>query len=294
MKFVLVVMALLLDRTLAPLDNLRQPQWLEAFWPHVRARLESMRHGDGTVAVLFAVAAPALLVWLAVSLLAAIWSVLGFLAALGILLLTLGPVSLRRQVEDYQNAVREGRHGDAERLAALLSGRAAVPANGSERHSVVIEGLLVAAEQRLFGVLFWFVLLGPVGAVVYRASTWLSAHARESWPADEPLHRSALRLQGVLDWLPVRLLALAYGLAGSFEDALADWRAYAERAAAPFHAGNAEVLRCAALGALRLESDAADDAAGLAGVTAALGLVDRALLVWLVVLALFSLAGMVI
>lgn len=293
MKFLLLVIALMLDRSLAPLDSLRQPHWLEAFWPHVRARLESLRQGDGTLAILLTVAAPALLVWLAVGLLTAIWSVLGFLAALGVLLAVLGPVNLRRQVEAYQSAVREGRHGDAAQLARLLSDRSVIPDNGSDRHSVVIEGLLVAAEQRLFGVLFWFVLLGPVGAVVYRAATWVSAHARDSWAVDEPLLRAALRLQGILDWLPVRLLALAYGLAGSFEDALADWRAHVERTAAPFYVGNAEVLRCAALGALRLDPDAIDDNAGLAGVTAAQGMVERAMLIWLVVLALFSLAGVV-
>lgn len=293
MKFVLVVMALVFDRMLAPLDTLRRPHWLDRFWTPVRARLESMVHGDGTVAVLLAVALPAALVWVAVALLGALWSVLGFLAALAVLVLSLGPVNLHRPVEAYLAAVRDGRHGDAEVLAAGLSGREPVPPNGPDRHAAVVEGLLVAAEQRLFGVLFWFVILGPVGAVLYRAAVWLNANAQHSWAPEEPLRRAALRLLGVLDWVPVRLLALAYGLAGSFEDALADWRAYSERAAVPFYAGNTEVLRCAALGALRLESDSADEV-GLAGVTAALGLVDRALLVWLVVLALFSLAGMVI
>ena len=84
--------------------------------------------------------------------------------------------------------------------------------------------VFVAALRRWFGVLFWFVLLGAVGALVYR----LVAHAAEDEPA---LHlpsgtlAGARRLLAVLDWPVVQLMALSLALVGNFDVVVSAWKA---------------------------------------------------------------------
>ncbi|MDQ8039024.1 MAG: hypothetical protein REH83_01300 [Rickettsiella sp.] len=68
------------------------------------------------------------------------------------------------------------------------------------------------ANETLFAVIFWFALLGPIAALVYRLVE-RSAHIHVSYPV---LGKSAGPVRGVLDWLPIRLFSLLCALAGNF------------------------------------------------------------------------------
>ena len=102
--------------------------------------------------------------------------------------------------------------------------------NGNEVAKVAIEEGLVEAHRHVFGVMFWFILLpGPAGAVLYR----LSALLYEKWGTrtDEEygeFGRFARKAFEVIDWIPVRLTAMSFAIAGDFEDAVYCWRQQAQ------------------------------------------------------------------
>jgi AmpE protein len=75
------------------------------------------------------------------------------------------------------------------------------------------------ANRRLFGVIFWFMLLGPMGAVMYRINEHLTD--RQQWPA---VHLGAQYLQEMLDWIPIRLMGLSFALMGNFYKTIRLWR----------------------------------------------------------------------
>jgi len=81
-----------------------------------------------------------------------------------------------------------------------------------------IETLLSHAVSHLFSVVFWFLLLGPVGAVVYHVNEII---IREDY--DDAVTSSAEMFRQVLDWLPVRLLTLAFALVGHFSSVIGFW-----------------------------------------------------------------------
>jgi AmpE protein len=71
--------------------------------------------------------------------------------------------------------------------------------------------LLWEAFQSFFAVIFWYAVLGPVAALVYRLVALVAEQSRH--PA---VALRAQRLRHGLDWLPVRLLAASFALVGNF------------------------------------------------------------------------------
>lgn len=175
-----------------------------------------------------------------------------------------------------------------------------------------IEHGLLLAQRHVFGVFFWFVLLpGPMGAVFYRlaehsARVWSRAPAPPT-PADR-FGEFARRVFAWIDWIPSRLTALGYAIVGDFEGAIYCWRQVARQPATDgLPAPDARTLvLAAASGALGLRlmpeaevarhfDEAGNEGAGLAeprppAVRAVVGLVWRALLLWLGLLLLLTLA----
>ena len=103
-----------------------------------------------------------------------------------------------------------------------------MPASRPEQ--AVERAIYVQANNRIFGVVFWFLLLGPTGAWAFRVLDLLRHRAEcEGGPGARPPEGAptmdAVRaLHGLLAWIPSRLLALGYVLAGNFEEAMAGWR----------------------------------------------------------------------
>lgn len=153
-----------------------------------------------------------------------------------------------------------------------------LPAGELSRHAV--EHVLQTGLARVFGVLFWFMLLGPFGAVAYALSVPLAAR----WSGDTDFHASSDQIVAILDWLPTRLLAFSFAIVGNFEEAMLRWRSLNTGEGY----GNVEVLRASGFGALGLDDDEPD----ADYVSGAAALLKRTALVWLAVLGLLWLGGL--
>ena len=269
MNFLALLLALAVERLFAGFMHLRRLPLLATYGRYVAARLAPAATGGRLwQAVLFA-ALPAA----AVALVAALRvSGLGYLlyAAL-VLLLALGPDDLYDEVAAYIAASRAGRSEAAMLAADLLADDAGQRAN-----------------NRIFGVLFWFALLGPAGAVLFRVTDVLRraaiADAAGRGAAGEDACVVLLqRLHGWLAFVPARLLALSYGVAGSFDDAFRGWRGYLSAERREFFEANDLLLVHAGQGALGAAWQAAADDVARAELVQ--GLVRRSLFLWLAVLA---------
>ena len=165
--------------------------------------------------------------------------------------------------------------------------------------SMLVEVVFRNAQRRWFGVLFWFLVLGPFGALLYRLATLASEDDITELPLDTST--GARVLLSVLDWPVAQLMTLALALVGNFDTVVGAWK---ENDGASLSM-DSEFLTAAGRASVRTElaDEALDDAdtatamATTAGVLPelrdAMSLVWRVLLLWLVVLALFVVAGWV-
>ncbi len=285
MSLLAILLALLVERYLGSLEELRRFEWVAAFADWVRSRLPAT--GEKWTQALPVLAAAFLAPLIGVALLGwllwEVWGLFYFLFALFVLVYSLGPKDLEAQVEAFVDARERDDRDSAEWYAAELvdSGRPDVaPAD------LLLETIFVQAHERLFGVLFWFLLLGPAGALGYRLVVVLEARfgGEQSGFGD-----SVRRLHGLLAWLPARLVALGYALSGSFVEAMHYWR----DEAAKWPSISRGVLVASGFGALRIEPGTTEPGSEeeTARVREAMSLVRRTLLVWLAILALFVIAG---
>ena len=184
--------------------------------------------------------------------------------------------------------------------------------------------IFIQANNRLFGVIFWFLALGliggwiynitdirwflafgPVGAWLFRITDLMRKRAVVSVGETEEdgnrlqpsFARAVFRIHGALAWPSARLLAIGYALAGSFEDAVSDWRAYYQDTAEHFFEVSNDVLAAAGCGAQGVtpsgEDLSADGVCELesAAARSAIALVGRTLIVWITFIALATLLG---
>jgi adenosylcobinamide-phosphate synthase len=204
----------------------------------------------------------------------------------------------------------------ARRALAAWRGGLTSELSSGEVTRLAVERGLVDAYRQVFGVLFWFVVLpGPAGAVLYRAAALLANEWKAPTGATEstPIGRERAAFGApvrlfleLLDWLPVRITALSFAIVGDFEDAVDCWRTQARRWAREEGGVTVGILLASGGGALGVQLGGAVPVAGgerefrpEMGVgesaepdilPSAVGLVWRALLLWVGLVLLATLA----
>ena len=298
MAVIAIIAALLLEQW-RPLSDRRV--WRSAIswcavWLENTFNAGEQRHG--TIAWLIAVvplvgasiALYTVLVW--------IEPLLGLAFNIGALYVTLGFRQCSHYFTTLQAALREGDLDRAREAIGAWRGEAAMHLSREEVTRLALEEALVASHRHVFGVLFWFVLLpGPSGAILYRLAIYL----RDRWSKLGAFGRSAEQVYSVLEWPASRLTAAAFAVVGDFEDAVYCWRTQARAWPDPYMG----VVLAAGAGAMgvRLGMPLAEpgglevrpeigigDSADLPFLDTAVGLLWRALVLWVFVLLVVSAA----
>ncbi|HAO33909.1 MAG TPA: adenosylcobinamide-phosphate synthase CbiB [Candidatus Competibacter sp.] len=209
--------------------------------PETTARV---RRGRGVGAVVVLLVPFALAAWQVSAL-----PLVGSAAALGLLYLAIGARSLAEHAEAVAAALKAGDLPLARERVGLIVSRDTEELDEEHISRATVESVLENGCDAIFGALFWFVLAGAPGVVLYRLANTLDA----MWGYRTARYRdygwAAARLDDLLNGLPARLTALSYLAVGS-HPALA-WRCW--RTQAPvWKSPNAGPVMAAGAGALGL------------------------------------------
>lgn len=273
----------------------------------------------GIIAVIAALAPPVLAVELVFWLADAVHPVLGLVVNVVVLYFLMGFRRFSHAISALVAALQAGDLTTARRVLASWRGGSTIDLGSADVARLAIERGLVDAYRRVFAVIFWFVILpGPAGAVLYRAAVLLAEEWKGPVQGVEPTPLVQARSEfGVparalliaLDWIPVRLTALSFAIVGDFEDAVACWRTQSMRWATQEGGRAVGILLAAGGGALGVQlggmlptisgdPDVRPDL-GLGDpvepdvLPSAVGLVWRALILWLLVILLVTIANLV-
>ncbi len=148
-----------------------------------------------------------------------------------IVYLTLGFRHYSHYFTSIQIALSAGDDAAARALLAEWARIDTVGMDSGEVARVAVEKSLITTHRNVFGVFFWFLMpLGPAGAVMYRVSEYLARAWNEpDHMRNEAFGQFAAKAFYWIDWLPVRLTAVAFAVVGNFEDAIYAWRNFAHR-----------------------------------------------------------------
>ncbi len=216
MTLIGILLALALERLLGQVPGWGRPVVFLAVMQTLR-RLCPQRLWAWALLPPVIVAVPAALAWWAVA--AIEGPILRLLLSAAILLLCLGPRDLAEDIHE----LLEARANDDTVRAAQLSRALQRGPDPGHSHRSLTGALFIQSHEKLFGVLLWFFVLGPAGAIAYRMASRMPRLLDET-VAGSGAARSADALHAALAWLPARVTALVFGLAGSLDDALTAWR----------------------------------------------------------------------
>ncbi len=289
MTYVLVTILLVqvLSHFAPDLTRLRRFEWFPAWagWLSRRVDAEAWNNGYTVLALLLV---PLVLVGLVQALLdTPMHGLPGFLFAVVVLFYAWGPRDLDRDVE----AAASADPVDRPLVVRSAFGRD-VP--GSALAAAGLVGR--AAQRRWFGPLFWFVVLGPVGALLYRLADLVAHDDNGVVPAEQ--QAVVQRLQAILDWPVAALIALGTAIATDFDSVLQAWRRRVAQAGGVFTFDALLVPVVVAAGVRADLEEEGADGEGLgypeadAVLRDALNIVWRVLIVWMAILALVALASL--
>lgn len=302
-----VVLALFLGHAVTALTQLRRYGWFDHWLEFGSRHLGPVF--SSPFSILASLGLPLLVVALIQSGLdGRFYGLPAFLFAVIVLIYCWGPRDLDRDVDAVEEATDEAARKQA--IERLVGASEAVSINDE---AGLVDAVFFGAMRRWFGVLLWFLLLGPFGAMFYRFAAHGAAGDKIKKPLAEP-HAAAYRhLIIILDWPVAHLMTLALAVAGSFDAVYAAWRDWhRQRRGQSFDFSIGFLTASARASARQYRRDrsleaALDRAAGLddeiepvvgtsaalAAMHAAMALVWRILVTWVVVVALFVLAGYV-
>ncbi|KPC52512.1 adenosylcobinamide-phosphate synthase CbiB [Amantichitinum ursilacus] len=232
------------------------------------------------------------------------WQLAWLLHAL-LLWFALGARSLEEHIRPIAAALLAGDLAESRRLTARIVSRDLTQADTPAVARAAIESALENGNDAIFGALFWFAVAGGPGALAFRLANTLDAMWGYRTPRLLRFGWAAARIDDALNWLPARLTAAAYALCGNARAAWRCWQAQAPAWDSPnagpvmaSGAGSLQVLCGGAAfyhGALEARPPLGEGQPPQAqDVVRALNLVKRAVLLWLVLQSMLTLAVVVI
>lgn len=205
-----------------------------------------------------------------------------------VLVYSLGPREIETDIDNITRAPDVLRRDEA--VAALRIDTDPLPWFAP----ALVEATFYAALRRRFGVLLWFFLLGPAGALGYRLAQVLGRDA--ALALDTATRAAARRVADALDWLPAHLMVFAMALVSDFDAVMTAWKTWHRQSGSPRSHLDPCFLGAVARAGVDADVEAGDGYAQdvsdpVTELEDARRVIRRVLIVWLAVVAVVVLAA---
>ena len=285
-----LLIAIVLYHLMKDLVRVRNNAWLAAMVKWANDRLSILPGWPGITSFTFFLVLPLLPILLLGWLAADRFGNLGyFIFEVIVLIYCLGP----RSLEPDLSAIIHAESDQEKRAAAKFICADELSTDEAEAGKQLTMGVFQQALRRGFAIIFWFAVLGVIGAILYRLAYWLvedTEHLSD--------HQRTLfwRLREVMEWPVAQLMTLALAVSADFDSVFSAWKKFhSEQGHSLFEGDNGFLLAaaCQVVHSGHAAMDGFADQFGGQGACVQLAgdMVWRVLGVWMTVLALLLLAG---
>ncbi len=293
MTIIEILLALGLCHFIRELGRFRKREWLTIWVDFSNDAFGKLPMWQDALGFLVIIAAPLLgLLLINHVLTLALGSTGSFLLALVVLIYSFGPRDLDTDVAAIVEAEDDEQRGNA--MERVL--RSPAPDDTDEARAAAVESVFREALRRWFGVIFWFAVLGIIGAFLYRMVDWL---VNENHNLTEDQKGLFTRLLQIMDWPAAQLMTLSLAIATDFDSVFTAWKRYHDEQGHGLFEGDNGFLLAAARSIVLTGHAARDGYADqiegpMICLQQAMDLAWRILGVWLTVLALLLLIGVIV
>jgi cobalamin biosynthesis protein CobD/CbiB len=258
MSLMVIVLVLLIEQFHAIPARAAARTWFVDLSAKLERRFNDGEYQQGMLAWALLAGLPCALVLIASTVLWRNSPWWAFAMSFGVLYFTMGLRHFGNQFTAILHALQFAEFERARNLLTHWSGLSTERLTPTEVAGQAIARGLSDTHQYLFAPIFWFVVLGPAGALMYRVAELLDAHWGQSWRANrsgvQDVHNASAGRFGefthqaffVIDWIPARLTGAALAVAGDFEDAAQCWRTQLDQSPTVYE----EIVLAAGAGAL--------------------------------------------
>lgn len=226
MSFLALLAALLLAHYRPIPSVLRPINWHASITTWLERHLNDGQARHGTIAWGLAVFLPALLIGTACFALHWFAEPLHMPLAIASLYLVIDFSGFGSPAENIAATLRDHNIPLARQQLTEWNGDIAEAYGTVELARTTIETTLLRAHSELFAPVFWFVVLGPGGAVLYR----LAQLTNTAWGKEtSQFYLVGSRIYYWLEWIPAHVTAIGFAVVGDFEDAMYCWRTQANQ-----------------------------------------------------------------
>jgi adenosylcobinamide-phosphate synthase len=223
----------------------------------------------------------------------------GWLIDTALLYFSIGAQSLQQHAARIAKPLAANNLVEARYALSMIVSRDCDQLNATEIATAGVESVLENGNDAIFGAIFWFMLLGGSGALLFRLANTLDAMWGYRTPRFLYFGWAAARLDDLLNLIPARLTAFTYALCGHTGSAFKCWWTQAHT----WYSPNAGPVMAAGAGALGVKLGGpamyhgqikTRPALGLGAsanhrhISASLQLVQHSMLLWCVVILLWS------
>lgn len=222
-----------------------------------------------------------------------------FEMVLGVVCLTfaLGAKSLVQHAKAVSDALKNSDVKLARQRIAMIVSRDTSNSDEEAINRATIESVLENGSDAIFAAIFWFIVLGAPGVVLYRLANTLDAMWGYRTERFNSFGWAAARIDDALNWIPARLTALAYALAGNTKSAWSCW----QKQAKCWHGINPGVVMASGAGALNVSLGGTaiyhnkiverpelgcNEAPQTSDIERAIQLVNKSIVIWIVFIAM--------
>lgn len=214
MEIFVIVLALAFLQVWGSRNPFHQDAWLSK-WAALLARFKL---SSVELVNFFVIAVPLALIALLIELLLSRSAWLMLPVAVVVLLYSFGRGEFFEIVREYTQAcyVEDWESASARAMRFDVNMDNVETDDWATLHRHVFDQACYRGFERMFAVLFWFFILGPIGALMYRL-VFIRSHAE----TEDVL---AKRWLWILEWPAARTLGLSFALTGNFSGCIQHWR----------------------------------------------------------------------